>query len=224
MTVSVSPAPNGAYKVDVSARRLADESRWAVVIIAETSSDGSEQQFRRRADAGGWTLRTMVTGLANDEPPTFFVLANQRHSQHWCAIIDAPRNPAFGASLCSNKFRVTVLSARELEDGSWALLFFVEVRPETRWHLRLTATGTNEEVVTEFDDRASQRGTLQARVVVDGVANPRFRMRAVSAAGTRCDIGLNPADASPGAQSGWPSPPSAANSTFRDLLDAVEAR
>ena len=71
--------------------------------------------------------------------------------------------------------------------------YIVGARPDSRWHLRLTATGAGARQVVVFDDRADRReGLVYARVALAGLEDPRLRLVASNKDQGRCFIRLDP--------------------------------
>ena len=68
----------------------------------------------------------------------------------------------------------------------------VFARPDSRWHLTLTATGAASRQVVEFEDRVRGGEDLRSQVVITGVNDPRPRLVASNKDQGRCFIGLDP--------------------------------
>ncbi len=199
LTVHPPAAAGGTYQVDVTARRLAEGSRWLIGLEQETSNEGgAEKEFRRVADGGGWTVTAEFPSPApgDEDEVLFFVSANERGApRHGCLVLNSPASPVGGFSYCNNRRGVVVMVARELEDGSTLVRSVIYVgRPHSRLHLELTATGAASRQAVEFDDQAGKRGAVKSRVVFEGVKDPRLWLVATNGNGRRCILGLNPAN------------------------------
>ena len=120
--------------------------------------------------------------------------------RHGCDLLNSPTRPIAGLSLCNNGERPIIMLTRELDDGSTLVRSLIfGARPDSHWHLKLTAIGAASRQVVEFDDRAGKRGAVRSRVVVTGLKDPRLRVVANSDNGGSCLIGLDPANVTTGA-------------------------
>jgi hypothetical protein len=127
--------------------------------------------FRRVAVDGGWTIATQAPAPRNpDNVSTYFeVGARERGDRgHSCSIY-GPSSPILGAATCESRLIDIALLYREQEDGSMLLRSRLFVRPDSRWHLTLTASGVASQQVVEFDDWAGSQGGLRSQVVITGV-------------------------------------------------------
>jgi hypothetical protein len=178
LTVHPPAAPGGSYRVQVTARRLEEGSRW-VVQLSKEDEDGGTEEVRRIAVEGGWTVTTRFpTHAADDGDQTRFRLwANERVTGFYaCHLLISPARPVSGMAPCKNRQRHIVMLTRELDDGSVLVRSIVAaVRPDLRWHLKLTATGAETRQVVDFDARAGKRGDVRSRVEINGVEDPRLR-------------------------------------------------
>jgi hypothetical protein len=213
MSLTVHPSVDGTRQVNLTARRFADGSRWAIAIGIDSDSgqDPPDQEFRRVAVDGRWTVTTQFTASSDDEV-IFLGFARERGAhRHGCLVLTSPAAPEGGLSYsCNSGVRLDRLAgmlARVRDDGSVLVrTFLLGVRPESRWHLTVAATGAGSRQVVDFDDQAGQQGTVSSRVVVEGVTDPRLWLTLSGASGDRCVIGLNPADVTTGADAkGQPS-------------------
>ena len=223
MSITVSPTTDGAFEVEVTARRLADGSRWRGVVEAEYDerNGGESQPFRRRAVDGTWTVTTELPGPRNsDAQALFFVGAKERGERHQCFVLLSPDSPTGGYTTCRGADRFSVITANERKDGSTVVRSLVAgVRAQARWHLRLVATGDTGQLVTEFDAYAGDRGLVRSKVVLEGVDDARFRLTATGQAGGRCDTRLNPAELLVGRPA-----PDGPRPSLTDLAEAGNAR
>jgi hypothetical protein len=191
------PTPDGTYQVEATARRLKNGSRW-VVRMDEEATGGGDKEFRRKAVGGSWTVVTEFPSPAADDGDEvlFQVSANKRNAPRYrCFLLASPASPVGGLAECNKKTEaLIVLVARELDDGSTLVRSSVfEVRPDSRWHLKLTAIGAASRQVVEFDDRATKpENAVTSRVVITGVDDPRLRLVASIKDQGRCFIGLDP--------------------------------
>ena len=134
-----------------------------------------------------------------DDDVFFAVDARERGDRgHHCSVFNSPASPVAGLAECNRLGIEIVVLAHEREDGSTAVRSLIfDVRPNSRWHLTVTATGAAGRQVVEFDDRAGRRqGFLRSRVVHTGLQDPRVRVVASNKDYGRCFIKLNPPDAS----------------------------
>lgn len=195
LSLTVNPPTAGKYQVEVTARGVAEGSRWRVNLDKE-GTGSRYKDFRRVAVNGSWTVQTQFSapGATGDDEVFFFVDAGDRGSRTYaCFLFNIPTSPVVGLSPCNNPRRSIVLFARELDDDSTLVRSIVfEARPDSRWHLKLTATGLASRQVVEFDDLAGKRRAVTSRIVISGVKDPRLRMVATSENGGSCRIGLNP--------------------------------
>jgi hypothetical protein len=175
---------------------LVEGSRWTVDVVQEGDERSRDKGFRRVAVDGGWTVETRFSASGFTEPGEvlFNVGARERGDRgHRCFLLTSPASPTIGASTCNNRRQFVALFLRERADGSTvvnALIF--GVRRDSRWHLRLAATGAASRQVVEFDDRERGR-VLESRVVFTGVEDPLLRLVATGSKGRgRCLIGLDP--------------------------------
>jgi hypothetical protein len=108
--------------------------------------------------------------------------------------LNLPSSPVVGVADCNNRRLHIALLVRHRDDGSTVVRsFIVFARPDSRWHLTLTASGAAGRQVVDFDDRASRREDfVGSRVVINGVDNPRLRLVASNKDQGRCFIGLDP--------------------------------
>lgn len=196
LSLTVHPPAGGKYRVEVAARGLVEESRWAVQVVQEGDETSRAKDFRRIAVDGGWTVETRFSdaGFTESGEVFFNVSATERRDRgHNCFLFASPVSPTFGASTCNTQRQLVALSVRERDDGSTvvrSLLF--GVRRDSRWHLRLAAIGAASRQVVEFNDRG-RRGVVESRVVFTGVKDPGLRLVATSSDGRgRCLIGLDP--------------------------------
>ena len=197
LSLTVHPPAAGRYRVEVTAQGLTEGSRWTGQVGQEGDSGSSRDKgFRRVAVDGGWTVETQfpAAGDAEQGEVLFAVSAGERRDRgHNCFVLNKPTSPVVGFAECHQR-RVIALLTRELDDGSTLIRSYVAfARPNSRWHLKLTAVGTGSRQVVEFDDRAgSGSGAVLSRVVITGVKDPRLRLMATNESGRRCFIAVNP--------------------------------
>lgn len=203
--VSFEVIPRSAaeqYEVEVTARGLDEGSRWLIDLDLETSAGGGSRDYRREAVNGGWSIRARFAAPDSDaDEVVVYLSAYARGSaSHACFLLNIPTSPvAAGVSTCNNPRRSVALTARELADGSTVVRPYVfEVRRDSRWHLRLTATGSGSRQVVDFDASA-RKGAVTSRVTLTGVENPRLKLIASSRTGGTCRMGFNPPDVASGA-------------------------
>lgn len=196
VSLTVHPPTDGSYRVVVAARGLAEGSRWTVDLIKVSQTSQRYRDFRRVAVDGGWMVATRFPAPAESEDDVYFDLrAGERGDRrHSCLVLNSPASPVAGLAECNNQRLDIVVLARQRDDGSTVVRFFIEgARPDSRWHLTLTATGAASRQVVEFEDRASSReGVVRSRVVITGVEDPRLRLVASNKDQGRCFIGLDP--------------------------------
>jgi hypothetical protein len=159
VSFTVHPPADGTYQVEITARGLPDGSRWLVMSAADNTLLGT---FRRVAVDGGWTIATQAPAPRNpDNVTTYFeVGARERGDRgHSCSIY-GPSSPILGAATCESRLIDISLLYREQEDGSMLLRSRLFARPDSRWHLTLTASGVASHQVVEFDDWAGSQGGL----------------------------------------------------------------
>jgi hypothetical protein len=196
VSLTVHPLTDGSYRVLVAARGLAEGSRWTVDLIKVSQTSERYKDFRRVAVDSRWTVEARFAAAAAPEDDVYFDLrAGERGDRrHRCRVFNSPASPVAGLAECNNQRLDIVVLARQRNDGSTVVRFFIEgARPDSRWHLTLTATGAASRQVVEFEDRASSReGVVRSRVVITGVENPRLRLVASNKDQGRCFIGLDP--------------------------------
>ena len=196
VSFTVHPPAAGRYRVEVTARGLAEGSRWTVGVFQEGETQGGGKDFRRVAIDGGWTVVTPFPAPADPKEFVYFsVDARERGDRgHRCSLLNLPASPVVGVADCNNQRLDIAVLARQRDDGSTVVRsFIVFARPDSRWHLTLTATGAAGRQVVDFDDRAGRReGGVDSRVVLTGIENPRLRLMASNKDQGRCFIGLNP--------------------------------
>jgi hypothetical protein len=195
VSLTVHPPAAGRYRVEVTVRGLAEGSRWRVQVVQQANASGGARDFRRVAVDGGWTVVTRFPAPADPEEFVYFsVDAHERGDRdHLCSLLNLPESPVAGVADCNNQRLDVVVLVRQRDDGSTAVRSaIVFARPDSRWHLTLTATGAAGRQVVHFDDRAGRRGGVQSRVVITGVNNPRLRLVASNKDQGRCFIKLNP--------------------------------
>jgi hypothetical protein len=196
LSVTVHPPAAGRYRVEVTGRGLAEGSRWTVGVFQEGETQGGGKDFRRVAVAGGWTVMTRFPAPADPKEFVYFsVDAKERGDRHHrCSLLNVPSSPVVGVADCNNQRLDIAVLLRQRDDGSTVVRsFIVFARPDSRWHLTLTATGAAGRQVVDFDDRADRReGGVASRVVINGVEDPRLRLVASNKDQGRCFIGLNP--------------------------------
>ncbi len=190
LALTVHPPNAGSYRVEVTARGLVEGSRWIGEVVQEGEERSRVKDFRRVAVDGGWTFMTQFPAAGGAEA-FFNAFAQERGARsHSCFVLTVP---PFGVSLCNNQRNFIALFARERDDGSTVIgSLILNARPDSRWHLTLTATGAVSREVVEFDDRAGRRGAVRSRVVLTGIADPRLRLLATNKDRGRCFIGLDP--------------------------------
>lgn len=185
----------GRYVVEVTARGLAEGSRW-IVQVDQADDDGGPEDFRRAAVDGGWKVLTRFQASTDPEDDLFFILgARERGDRgHRCSVLNSQASPVAGLAQCNNRGLDIVLISRERDDGSTAVRSIIfDVHPDSRWHLTLTATAAAGRQVVDFHDRADRReGVVDSRVVLTGVEDPQLRMVAGNKDQGRCFIGLDP--------------------------------
>jgi hypothetical protein len=139
---------------------------------------------------------TKFPASANHEQGEAFFggFARERGNRHHvCFLLGSP---TFGVSTCNNDRAFVALSIRERDDGSTMVeTLVVGVRRDSRWRLRLSATGAASRQVVDFDDHDTGGGIVESRVVFTGVQDPRLRLVASNKDQGRCLIGLDPANA-----------------------------
>lgn len=192
VSFTVHPPADGTYQVEITARGLPDGSRWLVTPGADNTLLGV---FRRVAVDGGWTIATQAPAPRNPDSVVYFgVDARERGDRGHRCLMYRPSSPVAGSATCENRLIDISLLYREQEDGSMLLRSRLFARPDSRWHLTLTASGAASRQVVEFDDWAGGQGGVRSQVVITGVENPRLRLVATNKDKGRCFIGLDPPD------------------------------
>jgi hypothetical protein len=199
VSLTVHAPAAGRYRVEVTGRGLAEESRWTVGVFQEGETQGGGKDFRRVAVAGGWTVVTRFPVPADPKDFVYFSVDTRERGdrRHRCSLLSVPSSPAVGVADCNNRRLDIALLVRQRDDGSTVVRsFIVFARPDSRWHLTLTASGAAGRQVVDFDDRASRREDfVGSRVVINGVDNPRLRLVASNKHQGRCFIRLDPPNA-----------------------------
>ncbi len=186
------PAADGTYQVDVTARRLVEGSRWKIAIELDASEE-EDQQFRRRAVNGEWSVTTQVAGPSDGDQALFQAGAKEVGARHRCLLFNSPSNPTGGIAPCNSPRRAAIIVARRLDDDTVRVVFFIfDNRASATWHLELTAKGAGTTQTVAFDDLTNKRRILRSRVDLQGVDNPRLRMVATRTDGRQCRVRLNP--------------------------------
>ena len=200
VSLVVHPTAGGRYVVEVNTRGLAEGSRWTGQVSQRGDAEARTRDFRRVAVDGGWTVVTRFPATAGSDDDVFFgVDARERGDRgHHCYVLNSPASPVAGLAECNKLGIEIVVLAHEREDGSTAVRSLIfDVRPNSRWHLTVTATGAAGRQVVDFDDRAGRRqGLVRSRVVHTGLQDPRVRVVASNEDYGRCFIKLNPPNAS----------------------------
>lgn len=195
LSLTVHPPAGGEYRVEVAARGLVEESRWAVQVVQEGDETSRAKDFRRVAVDGGWTVETRFSDAGFESGEVFFNMGatDRGDRDHACFLFGSPVLPTFGASACNNQRQFVALFVRERDDGSTVVRSFIfGARRDSRWHLRLAAIGAASRQGVEFNDR-ERRSVVESRAVFTGVKDPRLRLVATSSEGWgRCLIGLDP--------------------------------
>ena len=196
VSLTVHPPAGGRYRVEVAARGLAEGSRWTVQVEYQARASGGAKDFRRIAVDGGWTVVTRFPAPGDTEDDVYVSVDAQERGdrRHQCSLLNVPSSPVAGVADCNNRRLDIAMLARQRDDGFTVIRsFIVFARPDSRWHLTLTATGAAGRQVVEFEDRASGREDfVGSRVVITGVDDPRLRLVASNKDQGRCFIGLEP--------------------------------
>ena len=79
----------------------------------------------------------------------------------------------YGLSFCSAVV-IQTLAVRHNAEGALVLRYLQTARPDSIWPLEARATGADHAASVVVDDRASRRGYVISRVIVDGVDDPRL--------------------------------------------------
>jgi hypothetical protein len=201
VSFTVHAPAGGKYRVEVTARGLAEGFRWTVGVTQEANVTGGSKDFRRAAVDGTWTVTTRFPAPTDPEEFVYFgVTARERGDRgHKCSLLNLPTSSSVvGVADCNNRRLNIAMLARQRDDGSTvvrSLIFFT--RPDSRWHLTLTASGAARSQVVEFDDRAGGRreAMVRSRIVLTGVNDSRLRLTASNRDQGRCFIGLDPPNA-----------------------------
>ena len=200
VSLAVQPTAGGGYRVEVTARSLAEGSRWAVSVV-KVAADARFKDFRRVAIGGGWTVATRFPAPADPDDGLYFFLDAQkrRDDGHRCVVFNSPAAPVAGQVECNHRRLNVALLAHQRDDGATVVRSFIfGARPDSHWQLTLTATGAAERQVVDFDDRAGTRAnSVRSRVVLTGVHDPRLRLVASNKDQGRCLIGVDPPSETP---------------------------
>lgn len=210
LVLAVDEQAPGVWHVDVTGRRLADDSRWRVTLGMESEEDEQTESFRRRAVDGTWTYSTEMTGPV-DGYVDFFVEAHGSDPAAAgdgtsCVVVNNPHDPTFGAGFCAGGFDLMQLHRRE--DGTTVLRYgILFVARNTTWTLDLTVDDGPDDVRSmTFDDVTNKRGRLWTRVELTGLKHPTFGVQAVSERGGRCSLYIDPAELETGGSSSTTAP------------------
>ena len=197
LSLAVHPTAGGRVRVEISARGLAEGSRWTGQVDQEIVSGRIRQKdFRTVAVDGGWTVATRFPAPKDPEAFVFFYVDAQERDDrgHRCSLVSLSASWAgSGLAECNRRQLSIVLSAYERNDGSTVVgsLIF-GAHPDSRWHLTLTATGASSRQEVNFSDFANKGAAVRSRVVLTGIEDPRLRLVARNTDQGRCFIGLNP--------------------------------
>lgn len=197
VSLTVHPPAAGKVRVEVTARGLAEGSRWALSLVQESDEISRFKDFRRVAVDGRWTVMTQFPASADPEQGEAFFSGSalERGDRgHRCLVLTAG-SAAVGLSTCNSNRAFVVLIARERDDGSTVVRSLIfGARQDARWRLALTATGAASRQVVEFDDRANRGGFVVSRVALTGVRDPLLHLVASGKNRGRCFIRLDPAN------------------------------
>jgi hypothetical protein len=144
-SLAVRPTAGGGYRVEVTARDLAEGSRWTVSVV-KAAADGRFKDFRRVAVGGGWTVATRFPAPADPDDGVYFFLDAQkrRDDGHRCVVFNSPAAPVAGQVECNHRRLNVALLAHQRDDGATVVRSFIfGARPDSHWQLTLTATGAD---------------------------------------------------------------------------------
>lgn len=196
VSLTVHPPAAGRYRVEVTARGLAEGSRWALSLVQESGETVRVKDFRRVAVDGRWRVMTKFPASAPEQDEAFFSGSAQERGDrgHRCFVLTTGA-AAVGLSTCHSDRAFVLVVARARDDGSTVVRSLVfGARPDSRWRLALTATGAASRQVVEFDDRANRDGLVVSRVALTGVRDPLLQLVASGQDRGRCFIRLDSAN------------------------------
>ncbi len=189
MTVRPVATTDDVYRIQVTARRVVDGSRWRVKIGDLVPM----VTVHRRAIVGRWSATTRLA--ANGE----LFYEGEAHEQgrrpYGCQLSSSQIHYPIANTRCRRPHLHVEMSVRQPEhDVTLVKNVLYSDRPLVgRWHVTMAARRAGRIQTVTFDG-VGHHGVVISHVDFHGIGNPRLRVDATREGGVHCTLTLNPPD------------------------------